>query len=78
VGLVIFTWDEHMGRSVAASGELLRRPPVNGHHITAQDVSTVNEQLSSATNTARSNPFPQQAREPGRRAAHNPASRADG
>ena len=53
---MIFTWDEHMGRSVAASGELLRRPPVNGHHITAQDVSTVNEQLSSATNTARSNP----------------------
>src|SRR5215469_2855864 len=56
VGLVIFTWDEHMGRSVAASGKLLRRPPVNGHHITAQDVSTVNEHLSSAINTARSNP----------------------
>jgi hypothetical protein len=45
-----------MGRSVAASGKLLRRPPVSGHHITAQDVSTVNEQLSSATNTARPNP----------------------
>jgi hypothetical protein len=45
-----------MGRSVAASGKLLRRTPVNGHHITAQDVSTVNKQLSSATNAANSNP----------------------
>ena len=44
-----------MGRSVAASGKLLRRAPVNGYHIATQDVSTVNEQLSSATNTARSN-----------------------
>ena len=42
VGLVI-TSDEHMGRSIAASGQLLRRPPVNGHHIATQDVSTVNQ-----------------------------------
>ena len=32
-----------MGRSIAASGQLLHRPPVNGHHIATRDVSKVNE-----------------------------------
>jgi hypothetical protein len=47
VGPVV-TWDEHMGRSVAPSGQLLRRL-VDGHHIATQDVSTVNEPDSQDT-----------------------------